>query len=173
MQHSRLIAALSLALLSSWSALHAQASSARAEPATGSNWSRVQALPPGAKLHITMDHGGKTCRVFAVSDDALTCSTGDGAGAVLQRADIRHIRLAHYGRSALVGAGIGGGIGAISGAIGGRVKPCPAGQTLCLNGIGIGAGGVAAIFGVGGAALGGLIGGVTDMTRGSAIYTRP
>ena len=64
-------------------------------------------------------------------------------------------------------------VGAIIGGIEGRTKPCPAGQTFCLNGIGIGAGGVAAIFGVGGALVGSVAGGATDMTRGSLIYTRP
>ena len=150
-----------------------QAQQPAAPPAMGSNWASVKALPANTRVHVTLDHGGKTCRMFAVSDDALTCKSGTGAGAVLERADIRHIRLAHYGRSALVGAGIGGGAGAIAGSIAGRSKPCPTGQNLCFSGIGIGAGGVAAIFGVGGAVVGSIAGGLSDMTRGSAIYTRP
>jgi hypothetical protein len=91
----------------------------------------------------------------------------------LQRTEIKRIKLTHYGRSTLVGAGIGGGIGAVAGAIGGRSKPCPTGQTFCLNGLGIGAGGVAAIFGVAGAVAGSVVGGTTDLARGSSIYTRP
>ena len=126
------------------------------------------------KLHVATDHGGKTCRVFSVAEDTLTCAKGNNAaGIIMQRAEIRHITLAHYGRSTLVGAAIGGGVGATAGAIGGRTEPCPAGQGFCLNGLGIGAGGVAAIFGVAGGILGSAVGGLSDMTRGSSVYTRP
>lgn len=151
-----------------------QPSSSTAQPKAGSSWQNVRALPANTKVHITTEHGGKTCRIFLVSDDTLTCAKGSNRpGDVLQRADIKHIKLTHYVRSALIGAGAGAGIGATAGAIAGRTKPCPAGQGLCLNGLGVGAGGVAAIFGVGGAVIGSVVGGVTDMARGSSIYTRP
>lgn len=151
-----------------------QVSPSTQQPPAGGNWQRVEALPARSKVHITTDHGGHSCRLFSVTEDALTCEAGAGrAGRVIQRTEVQHIKLTHYVRSTLVGAGIGGGIGAITGGIGGRSKPCPSGQTLCFNGIGIGAGGVAAIFGVAGAAVGSVVGGTTDLARGSSIYTRP
>ncbi len=165
--------ALSLAALAALPCRAQQPGGEGSHPKAGSNWERVKALPPKTNVHLTTDQGGKTCHVFAVSDDTFTCAKGSAAGDVIQRAQIKHIKLTHYGRSTLTGAGIGGGIGAISGAIGGRTKPCPAGQGFCLNGIGIGAGGVAAIFGVAGGLLGAAIGGPLDITRGSAIYVRP
>ena len=166
-QHPLLFPLLTSILLASSSALQAQQAPA------GSNWDRVKALPVNTRLHVTTDHGGQTCRIFAVTDDALTCSQGSHtAGPVLQRAEIKHIKLTHYGRSTLVGAAVGGGIGATAGAIAGKTKPCTPGQ-LCLNGIGIGAGGVAAVFGVGAGILGAAVGGLTDITRGSSIYIRP
>jgi hypothetical protein len=144
------------------------------QPPAGSNWQNVKVLPVRTRVHITLDHGGQTCRLFSVTDDAFTCEAAPGrAGRVIQRPEIKHIKLTHYGRSALVGAGVGGAIGAISGAIAGRAKPCPTGQTLCFNGIGVGAGGVAAIFGVGAGVVGSVVGGATDFTRGSSIYVRP
>jgi hypothetical protein len=175
MQHRRFLAASALVLLASCSALYAQQTPpAATQPTAGGNWERVKKLPALTKVHLTTEHGGKTCRIFAVTDDTLTCAKGgNSAGAVLQRTEIKRIKLTHYGRSTLVGAGIGGGIGAVAGAIGGRSKPCPTGQTFCLNGLGIGAGGVAAIFGVAGAVAGSVVGGTTDLARGSSIYTRP
>jgi hypothetical protein len=167
----RIFAAVFLAF--STAAQCQQASPDITPPKAGSNWGSVKALPATTKVHITMNHGGRTCRIFAVTDDTLTCAKGNGAGPVLQRAEIKHIKLAHYVRSTLVGAGIGGGAGAIAGGIGGRTKPCPPGNGFCLNGIGLGAGAVALVFGVVGAAVVGVVGGVTDMARGSSIYTRP
>jgi hypothetical protein len=146
-----------------------QAAPSEAKPIAGGNWANVKALPTGTKVHVTMDHGGKACRVFAVTEDALTCSSGKASSAVLQRTEIQHIKLAHYGRSTLVGAGIGGGVGALIGAIGGR-NQCSA-KSFCLNFIS--AGQLAAILAVPGVVLGGGVGFGTDFARGGAIYTRP
>ncbi len=156
-------------------ALHAQQFQGDVpRPGAGSNWEQVKALPVSAKVHISTDRGGTTCRLFKVTNDTLTCARGaNAAGTVFQRPEIRHIKLAHYGRSTLVGAAIGGGTGATVGAIGGRTKPCPSSQGFCLNGIGIGTGGVAAISGVAGGLLGSVVGGVFDITRGNSIYIRP
>jgi Trk-type K+ transport system membrane component len=148
-------------------------STLQAQPQAGSNWDHVKALPPQTNLHITTDHGGRTCRIFAVTDDTLTCAHGSSAGAVLQRAEISHIKLTHYGRSTLISAALGGGVGAAAGAVAGRRTPCANPQSFCLNGIGIGSGGVAAIFGLAGALVAGAAGGATDVTRGSSIYIRP
>ena len=139
---------------------------------TSSNWGQVKALPVNTKVHITTDHGGRTCRIFSVTDDLLTCAKGGHtAGIEVQRTEIKHIKLAHAVRSTLVGAGIGGGIGGIAGGIGGRGNGCAAGQTFCLNIIS--SADVAIIGGVGGALVGSLVGGLTDFARGSSIYTRP
>jgi len=144
------------------------------QPPAGGNWERVKALPAGTKLHITTDHGGKTCRVFAVTDETLTCAKGGNkAGAVLQRTEIKHIKLTRYVRSALVGAGIGGGIGAISGAIAGRGSSNPCAAAICISDIGSGPGSIAEIFGISAGVVGSVVGGTTDFARGSSIYTRP
>jgi hypothetical protein len=154
------------------SVLRAQQSpSAAMQPPAGSNWEHVKALPPNTKVHVTTDHGGKTCRIFAVSDETLTCAKGSQAGAALQRTGIKHIKLTHYVRSALVGAGIGGGIGALAGGIAARGNGCKAGQTFCFD-IVTGTD-VAVIFGVGAAVVGSVVGGTTDLARGSSIYVRP
>lgn len=162
---------LSFSALTTLTARSQEAPAPASQPKAGSNWARVKALPARTRIHISKDHGSTTCRVFAVTDDTLTCEAGLGkAGHVIQRPEIRTIKLTHYGRSALVGAGIGGGIGAISGAIAGRNPPCQP-NNFCFNILGPGA--VAAVFGVSGAVVGSIAGGVTDMTRGSSIYTRP
>lgn len=139
------------------------------QPAAGGNWERVKSLPTRTKLHITTDHGGKTCRVFAITDDALTCAKfGGTTGTVLQRSEIKHIKLTHALRSTLVGAGIGGGLGATIGGIAGHTAPCTGfcfniidGKTLAL------------ITGVTFGVVGGVVGVATDFARGSSIYTRP
>ncbi len=172
MPHRRLFALVlsSLLALNGASAGAQDASTPATAPKAGGNWQRVEALPARTHVHISTDHGGTTCRLYAVSDDTLTCEAGSGkAGKVIQRPEIRHIKLTHYGRSTLVGAGVGGGIGALSGAIAGRNQPCNTG--FCFNILGPGA--VAAVVGVGGAAIGSIVGGTSDMARGSAIYVRP
>lgn len=163
-----------LLLAFSWVSQAQQKPDSGTQPGAGNNWARVKALPAHTKVHVTTDHGGKSCRIFAVSDETFTCAKGSNApGIELQRKEIKHIKLTHYVRSTLVGAGAAGAVGAIAGGIAGRTKPCPPGGGLCLNGIGLGAGAVALVFGVGSAVLGGVVGGATDLARGSSIYTRP
>lgn len=172
-RHSFFVGAGLLFILLAASVLQAQDTPPNVRSAEGGNWERVKALPMYTNLHIATDHGGKSCRVFAVTEETLTCAKGGRAGSVLQRAEIRHIRVTHYGRSTLVGAAIGGGIGAMAGAITGKRQPCSNPQSICLNGIGAGPGGVAAIFGAAGGLLGGVVGGLADLSGGRSIYIRP
>lgn len=142
---------------------------AAAQPTAGSSWKQVEALPDGTKIHITTDHGGRTCLVFAVSDDALTCRDHAGnAGRVIPRAEIRHIKLTQYLRSTLVGAAIGGGTGAASGVVIAHKDSCRSGA-LCIPFTSL----LAVVVGTLGAAAGAGVGYGTDFTRGSTIYTRP
>ena len=166
---------LAFVLLTCHSALLSQQITKDAlKPNVGSNWERVKVLPVATTLHVKTDHGNKSCRVFAVTDEALTCAKhSNKAGTVLQRTEIRQIKLTRYVRSTLIGAGVGGGIGAIAGAAALKNEPCPPAQGFCLNDVGPGAGGGAAIAGVAGALLGGVVSGGPDLARGSAIYTRP
>jgi len=139
-------------------------------PLAGSNWARVQALPPHTGVHLTTDHGGHTCHVYTVTDDSLTCEAGGRkAGRVFQRGEIRHIKLTHYVRSTLAGAGLGFGLGAIAGGITGEKESCK--SKPCFDIVGPGA--VAVVFGVGSMLVGAAIGGPTDFARGSSIYVRP
>jgi hypothetical protein len=129
---------------------------------TGSNWTRIQALPVGTSLHIN----GKphtTC-VFANADaDSITCTKSNKPVTYL-RTGITSIKLAHRGRSTLVGLGIGAGGGAIVGfAAGTNSKDTFFGPNAFR-------GAVTAVFAVIGGAVGTPIGYFTDFTAGSPIY---
>ena len=142
----------------------AQAQANALAPKSGedlSSWKRVQALPVRTKVHITKDHGGTTCRIFAVSEDTLTCASypGNSAGKLIQRSEVKRIKLTREGISTAAGAGSGLGAGALIGVAETR--------NAILRGVAVG------LFAAIGAASGALIGGTTDFTRGPTIYVRP
>ena len=86
----------------------------------GSNWQRVLALPLGTYLHVGARTRHLPCTLKAVDPDTLTCERDTGVGTrevTFQRTEIKTIKLARRGRSALVGASIGGGAGALGGGI--------------------------------------------------------
>ena len=127
-----------------------------------SSWSHVQNLPAKTKVHITIDSGGTTCTLFAVTEDTLTCASGLGsksAGKVIQRNTVKHIKLTRYGVSTAAGFGIGAATGA-------AISAASTTRGDWLRGLAI------AVFTGIGAVPGAVIGGTTDFTRGPTVYVR-
>jgi hypothetical protein len=124
-------------------------------PSPDHSWNHVEQLKPGTTLHIKTTHGKVSCAFGSADADSLTC--GKGLTIHLQKSEILSISSPHRGRSAAVGAAIGGGAGA---AVGG---------SLGTSGGIVGKGGLAAIFAIPLAVIGGLIGLTTDFTHGT-IY---
>ena len=131
-------------------------------------WTRVEALRTGTKVHISLDRGGKTCHIYSVTDDALTCANGKTAGDVIQRGQIKQIKVPHVLRSTFTGLAVGVGVGAITGYAIGRSNDCRVKPCFDI----IGPGTVAAIGGIGFGVVGAGVGAATDFTRGGAIYKR-
>lgn len=96
-------------------------SSSSAQPAhapEGSDWRHVEALPIGSYIHVYGNTKKSLCTLTAVDDNSLQCSRDTGVGTkpvAFQRSEIREIKLAHRGRSGLIGAGSLAGAGALAG----------------------------------------------------------
>jgi hypothetical protein len=136
--------------------------SGQATAKPGSDWSRVQALPPGTTLHVKAVKNGGLCHLKSTSAEGLICE-GTGGKSFHPVSDIRAVQIAHRGRSAAilgaVGAGVGVGVVAAS-----------------SKAIGFGGGAKGAVF-AGGVGLGALvfapIGFFSDAFRGETIYSAP
>lgn len=76
--------------------LMAQLPGKAAKPRAGSNWERVQALPVGTMLHVTTDQRTKSCRIFAVTNEALTCAGRNATSAEWLRHEIKQLTLTHH-----------------------------------------------------------------------------
>jgi hypothetical protein len=133
---------------------------------SGSNWSRIQALPSGTSLHLS----GKphtTCIFASAEEDSITC-TKSQKPITYPRAGITSVKLAHRGRSTLVGLGIGAGTGAIVGFAG-----ASSGGSNSFFGTNFLRGAATGVGAVIGGAIGTPIGYFTDFTAGSTIYKAP
>jgi hypothetical protein len=128
----------------------------------GSNWQHVQALPMGQSINVKAKRRSANCELKSVDAETLTCR--QKKDVVFQREEILTIKIPRPGRSTLVGTAIGAGGGAIAGFA--ATGPCN--QGFCF----IGRGAVAAVFGVGGGAIGAFTGYATDFTR-STVYKAP
>jgi len=133
-------------------------------PPAGSNWQHVQALPVGTSINVKARKSRLNCKLKSVDDDSLTCA--QAKDIVFQRTDILTIKIPHRGRSALVGTAIGGGTGAIIGFAAGTNNNSGFFGPNFLRGA------ITAVFGIGGGAIGAVIGGTTDFTR-STVYKAP
>jgi hypothetical protein len=134
-----------------------------AEPA-GSNWQHVEALPINTYIHINARTRRMPCTLKAIDADTLTCDRDTGVGTkqvVFQRTEITAIKIAHRGRSALIGAGIGGGAGALGGGI----------YSINNHYFAV-RGAFAMIYGFAGLFAGAPLGYLTDFTA-STIYRAP
>ena len=89
-------------------------------PPAGSNWQRVLALPLGTYIHVNASSRHIPCTLKAVDLDTLICERDTGVGTrevIFQRPEIKTVKLARRGRSAVIGAGIGAGAGALGGGV--------------------------------------------------------
>lgn len=122
-------------------------------------WARVQALSPGAHIHITNSQGTLWCTFQTADADSITCLHAKQTQTRL-RIDIRRISVSYRGRSLLAGVAIGAAAGAVTGAaLGGDGKI-------------IGRAGLAGIFALPLAAVGGIIGAATDFSY-QTVYRAP
>jgi hypothetical protein len=109
MQTRTLLAAALAATLAAAIALPAPA---QAAPPAGSDWQHVMALPINTYIHVDARTRHSVCTLKAVADDSLACEHDTGVGTkelTFQRDEIKAIKIARRGRSALIGAGIGAG----------------------------------------------------------------
>ena len=133
----------------------------------GDTWSRLSALPNGARMHISADEKSKTCNFVSADDEKLVCSSGRASYAAnftFLRTEVKSVKLTRYGLSTLAGAGIGAGAGA---AVGGIANSRDKGGFLNLSSIVIG------VTTLGGALVGAAICGPLDSFRGPTVYRRP
>jgi len=79
------------------------ASAQTAQP-SAAGWARVQALAPGTAVHISAEHHlSGICQVKSVDADSLSCTDT----RVIQRADIRSVKLPRRAASAVVAGVVG------------------------------------------------------------------
>ena len=135
-------------------------------------WQRVVQLKPGTSLHVkTISKGNTTCKLVSVDEAGLVCRHGSEDGLTIPRSEIRSIKMAHRGRSALTGLLVGAGIGAGIGAGVEHATETPSTGWINFNGLARGilalAGGV--IGGIAGAAISTPL----DITAGAPIYQAP
>ena len=131
----------------------------RAAVASGSDWSHVQALPPGTKIYISASGGGAHCYFKSADAETLTCVKQ--ADIKFARAVVKSVKIDHRGRSALAGMALGAGIGvgAIESAYNNAWYPLRRWDAGLL---------VGGVFGT----AGGLVGNFTDFTRSTVYKTR-
>ncbi|MGH9617791.1 MAG: hypothetical protein ACRD28_13710 [Acidobacteriaceae bacterium] len=153
-----------------------QAASQNVQPnsAIHTGWNRVQQLPAHTEIHVKADRKKVICRIDAVTEDKLTCSSTKGNGGssfAFSRAEIQSVKLSRKGKSALGGLAIGAGVGAGAGAgIGAGINSGDTGSYAHVSGgksAGLGAG-VGAVVG---ALAGGAVGHSRD-TFAPTIYRR-
>jgi len=151
-----------LLVLTTISATAQQAAQAPvAAPPASPSWQKVQALAAGTSIKVKTRTGNTACILKSVDAGALTCN--HGKDIVIQQTDILTIRVAHRGRSALVGLAIGGGGGAIIGA-----ASIPSCSGICIISRSTGA----VVVGVAGALIGAIVGVTTDFAH-TTVYKAP
>jgi hypothetical protein len=135
-----------------------------AAPPAGSNWQHVMALPINTDVHVAARKSHTLCTLKRVDDDSLICERDTGVGSkelTFKRDEIKTIKLARRGRSAVIGAGIGVGVGATAGAIYARGN-----HYFAVRGA------FAMIYALAGAFAGAPTGYLTDFTA-STVYRAP
>jgi hypothetical protein len=135
-------------------------------PTADYSWSRVQALPVGASLHVSIKHHTHSCNYKASTPDTLEC-VYHSQDISYQRKDVLKVAIAHRIRSALVGT-----IPGIALAIGGAIDAdhaCNTSNNTFFCGLGGAAvsvlGGILIPVGIG-------VGAGADFTR-ATIYKAP
>lgn len=140
-------------------------------PPAGSNWQHILILPKGTSVYVYTRGHHQRCELASTDADTLTCI--HGKSVTFQRTEITSIKLAHRGRSSLVGLAVGAGAGiGIGYAIPLSKSSDPALQvpTQIINSLGRAA---FVVIGAASGTIGGsLTGYVTDFTR-STVYKAP
>jgi hypothetical protein len=129
------------------------------------DWQRVKMLPPHTKVHIDSEKMKRTCSIDSVTDDSLSCSSGNAVSS-FQRSEIKSIKGVRRLRSTLGGAAIGAGVGFIVGFAAAQGQPKDSFIYFAPAAVG----GVIAVMG---AVPGAAIGAPTDFLRGPTVYQVP
>jgi len=135
--------------------------------ASRSDWKRVQALPVGSDLRVSLERAEVfRGRLENAADDALMLRLPDGTQRTIKASQvvrIHHIQKDSIANGTLIGLGIGGAAGA---ALGASRDPEKTDLTR---------GGSALIFGSLGAAIGAGVGAIADRAKieYQLVYERP
>ena len=149
---------LVLLVLLAATAASAQTSSPGA-PSNKSDWTRVQVLAAGTRVHIkTLDHGNIHCAVNSVDADSITCG-----GVNFKRTSVSYIKGRHKTRSTLVGVAVG--YGTAAGVTAAYAESC---KLNCKIGTATGV----AVFDIGLLVATPILFGVYDLTAGT-LYKAP
>jgi hypothetical protein len=142
-------------------------------PPAGSNWQHVQRLPTGTSIYVYTRGHHQRCELESAAADTLSCIRSKSL--TFQRTEIVSIKLAHRGRSSLVGLAVGAGAGigigyAIPLSAGNGSPAGQAFQQVFLNPL---ARGVLVGLGAASGSIGGTLAGYfTDFSR-STVYKAP
>jgi hypothetical protein len=128
-----------------------------------SDWQALSALPPGAKVRLSLKSRPKVTDGFqAVTEEQVTVGS-----VVARREDV--LKLERFrtgvwsrGKTAAVGAAIGGGAGTVIGVAAGG---CRTGDFICVT-----RGQAGAILGITGAIIGAVIGVAVPHHRTDVVY---
>jgi hypothetical protein len=139
--------------------MYASAQNTPSTASAKSDWTHVQVLPAGTRVHIkTLDHGSLHCKIASVDADSIVCG-----GVPLQRSSILYIKGRHKVRSTLVGVAVG--YGAAAGVTTAYAESC---KLNCKVGTFAGIG----IFDLATVVATPILFGVYDLTAGT-IYKAP
>jgi hypothetical protein len=174
MRYSLVLRTMGLAAFCTSGLAQSSSQSVRPNSAIHSTWNRVQQLPAQTEINVNADRKNVTCRIDAVTDDKLTCSStkGHGGGSYeFSRREIKRVQLSRRGKSGMVGVAVGAGVGAGAGAgIGAGIN---SGDTASYGHV---SGGKSAAVGAGiGAIVGALAGGAIGHSKDTfapTIYRR-
>ncbi len=81
------------------------AQQAVSHPPEGSDWHKVQVLPVGTPIYVTVGKHTTRCVLLNVAADSVTCNNGKDTS--FQRSEITALKISHRTRSTLVGLGLG------------------------------------------------------------------
>jgi hypothetical protein len=135
-------------------AVPAFAQQAVSHPPEGSDWHKVQVLPVGTPIYVTVGKHITRCVLMNVDADSVTCN--NGKDTAFQRSEVNALKVSHRTRSTLVGLGLGWAVSGILGVAAENTKNYTAAGAM-------GAAGLAVLVAAP------IIGYKTDFTR-STIY---
>jgi hypothetical protein len=135
------------------------------EPKAHSSWQAVITLPAGTRVDVKAKSQHIRCKFNSADDKALTCTRGkNGAMVVLDRSDIRSVKIGHRLQSTFLGGVVGAGAFAIAGA---AITSGGGDSFFGSNNL---RGEVAGLSALAGVLVGGGIGAATDFSK-STVYS--